>query len=142
MLLSEEQINDIVREAARGSATRRNGTTSQRIARAIEAAVLAELAKQEPVGLIRIRGGDVVHMEPYAACLDVPNGDYSLYAAPVVQPDMVMVQREPTEAMIDAAMNRYQHGSESAARLYMTMHRENFRCDYRAMIAAAEKEQK
>lgn len=36
--LSDEQIVSIVREAARGSAINRDGTTSQRIARAIEAA--------------------------------------------------------------------------------------------------------
>lgn len=36
--LTDEQIASIVREAARGSATRRDGTTSTRIARAIEAA--------------------------------------------------------------------------------------------------------
>ena len=63
-----------------------------------------------------------------------------LVAAPVVQPDMVMVPREPTEAMLDAAMNRYKHVSPEAKARYTQMHRENFRCDYRAMIAAAEKE--
>lgn len=36
-MLTDEQINEIVREAARGSATRRDGSTSMRIARAIEA---------------------------------------------------------------------------------------------------------
>ena len=60
----------------------------------------------------------------------------------VVQPDMVMVPREPTEAMLDAAMNRYKHVSPEAKARYTQMHRENFRCDYKAMIAAAEKEQK
>lgn len=54
--------------------------------------------------------------------------------------NMVMVPREPTEAMIDAAMNRYQHVSPEAKARYTKMHRENFRCDYRAMIAVAEKE--
>ena len=63
---------------------------------------------------------------------------YPLYAAPVVQPDMVMVPREPTEAMLDAAMNRYKHVSPEAKARYTQMHRENFRCDYKAMIAAAE----
>jgi hypothetical protein len=36
--LTDEQISTIVREAARGSAIKRDGSTSQRIARAIEAA--------------------------------------------------------------------------------------------------------
>ena len=53
---------------------------------------------------------------------------------------MVMVPREPTEAMLDAAMNRYKHVSPEAKARYTKMHRENFRCDYRAMIAEAEKE--
>lgn len=37
-MLSDEQISRIVRDAATGAATRRDGTTSTRIARAIEAA--------------------------------------------------------------------------------------------------------
>ena len=63
---------------------------------------------------------------------------YPLYAAPVVQPDMVMVPREPTDVMLDAAMNRYQHVSPEARLHFFQMHRENFRCDYKAIIAAAE----
>ena len=61
-----------------------------------------------------------------------------LFAAPVVPPDMVMVPREATEAMLDAAMNRYKHVSPEAKARYTQMHRENFRCDYRTMLAAAE----
>ena len=60
------------------------------------------------------------------------------YAAPVIPPDMVIAPREPTEAMLDAAMNRYKHVSPEAKARYTQMHRENFRCDYKAMIAAAE----
>lgn len=44
--LTDEQIADIVREAAKGSAMRRDGTTSTRIARAIEAA--HGITAQEP----------------------------------------------------------------------------------------------
>jgi hypothetical protein len=51
---------------------------------------------------------------------------------------MVMVPREATEAMLDAAMNRYKHVSPEARLHFFQMHRENFRCDYKAMIAAAE----
>lgn len=40
--LTEEEILKIVRDASRGSATRRDGTTSMRIARAIEAKVRGE----------------------------------------------------------------------------------------------------
>lgn len=69
---------------------------------------------------------------------EAPEGGAKLYAAPVVQPDMVMVPREPTEAMLDAAMNRYKHVSPEAKARYTQMHRDNFRCDYKAMIVAAE----
>ena len=40
--------------------------------------------------------------------------------------------------MLDAAMNRYHHISPEAKARYTQMHRENFRWDYKAMIAAAE----
>ena len=49
-LLTEQEIKEIVREAARGSATRRDGSTSQRIARAIESAVIEKIKAQ---GLLR-----------------------------------------------------------------------------------------
>lgn len=47
-LLTEQEIEEIVREAARGSATRRDGSTSQRIARAIETAVIEKIKAQGP----------------------------------------------------------------------------------------------
>ena len=50
MALTEQEITEIVREAARGSATRRDGSTSQRIARAIESAVIEKIKAQ---GLLR-----------------------------------------------------------------------------------------
>ena len=48
-LLTEQEITEIVREAARGSATRRDGSTSQRIARAIESKVIEKIKAQGPV---------------------------------------------------------------------------------------------
>ena len=47
-LLTEQEITEIVREAARGSATRRDGSTSLRIARAIEAKVIEKIKAQGP----------------------------------------------------------------------------------------------
>ena len=175
MSLTEEKIDDLAREMVKGD------KSVNWLARAIEAAVREELAKQVPVARATgYYGGrsvvevlnpaaiipvgmalyaapmPVVQQEPVAWCF-VQNGftHYTddkrdwydavgveevtpLYAAPVVQPDMVMVPMEPTEAMIDAAMNRYKHVSPEAKARYTKMHRENFRCDYRAMIAAAE----
>ena len=149
-LLSDEKINEIVREASRGAATRRDGTPSQRIARAIEAAVLEAQGKQEPVAwcvayddprMGRIHSNPTMCEPEVDAHVSKCGGvvvKVPLFAAPVVQPDMVMVPREPTEAMLDAAMNRYKHVSPEAKARYTQMHRENFRCDYKAMIAAAE----
>jgi len=128
----------------------------------IEAAVLEAQGKQEPVacpdkgpwsegktddGRVYIESEDFEHDVRLYVDGDFAEGDCKHYAermaawmnaAPVVQPDMVMVPREPTEAMLDAAMNRYQHVSPEAKARYTQMHRENFRCDYKAMIAAAE----
>lgn len=145
-LLSDEKILEIARKLAY--------MDNLTFARAIEAAVLEAHGKQEPVAWLArgIHGGKViaaklhdykqdadntasVFIEHYGAAETVP-----LYAAPVVQPDMVMVPREPTEAMLDAAMNRYKNVSPEARLRFFQMHRENFRCDYKAMIAAAAQE--
>ena len=48
-LLTEQEITEIVREAAMGSATRRDGSTSLRITRAIEAKVIEKIKVQGPV---------------------------------------------------------------------------------------------
>lgn len=71
---------------------------------AIEAAVLEAQGKQEPW--------------PF-------NADRVTYhkAAPVVQPDMVMVPREPTEAMLNSCWRDYPEAARET---------------WRAMIAAAE----
>ena len=112
---------------------------------AIEAAVLeAQKQKQEPVAWMyedvtangSATGVYLIADETFRTDPDV--FPVFRHAAPVVQPDMVMVPREPTEAMLDAAMNRYKHVSPEAKARYTQMHRENFRCDYKAMIAAAE----
>ena len=47
-ILTDEEITLIIRECARGSAINRDGSTSHRIARAIEQAILNKLSKQEP----------------------------------------------------------------------------------------------
>ena len=48
-ILTDEEITLIIRECARGSAINRDGSTSHRIARAIEQAILNKLSEQEPV---------------------------------------------------------------------------------------------
>ena len=48
-LLTEQEITQVVRDAANGSAIRRDGSTSYRIARAIEAEVIKKIKAQGPV---------------------------------------------------------------------------------------------
>ena len=48
-----------------------------------------------------------------------------------------LVPLEATDEMIDAAMSRYKHQSDSQAYAFKEMHRLNFRYDYKAMIAAS-----
>ena len=45
-LMTEQEITEIVRDAARGSAIRREGSTSQKIARAIESKVIEKIKAQ------------------------------------------------------------------------------------------------
>ena len=48
-ILTDAEITLIIRECARGSAINRDGSTSHRIARAIEQAILNKLSEQKPV---------------------------------------------------------------------------------------------
>ena len=48
-ILTDEEITLVIRECARGSAINRDGSTSHRIARAIEQAILNKLGEQKPV---------------------------------------------------------------------------------------------
>jgi len=140
-LLSDEKIETLWQEhVLPGFGNQQKFISPTVFARAIEAAVLEAQGKQEPVAWAY-----TINNSHSVFSAEKPPEDaydegtlYPLYAAPVVQPDMVMVPREPTEAMLDAAMNRYQHVSPEAKARYTQMHRENFRCDYRAMIAACE----
>ena len=100
-------------------------------------AQLAELKKQEPVAWyarINNEWDSFTREKPPEDAYD--EGTLQpLYAAPVVQPDMVLVPREPTEAMLDAVIDERM---EALA----TGKDHNLLDIYRAMIAAAEKEQK
>lgn len=52
-ILTDAEITLIIRKCARGSAINRDGSTSHRIARAIEQAVLNKLNEQEPVAWLQ-----------------------------------------------------------------------------------------
>ncbi len=52
-ILTDAEITLIIRECARGSAINRDGSTSHRIARAIEQAILNKLSEQEPVAWLQ-----------------------------------------------------------------------------------------
>ena len=72
MLLTEQEITEIVREAARGSAIRRDGTTSFRIARAIEAKVIEKIKAQgavawhfkSPLGFVKLQKDNPCMVSP------------------------------------------------------------------------------
>ena len=111
-------------------------------ARAIEAAVLAKLNCAEPVAWLA-PGKESLEFSRK----DTVYGSHTipLYLhppAPSAPEGFTLAPNEPTEAMISAAMSRYKHPSDSAAINFMQMHRENFKQDYMAMLAAAPKGEK
>ena len=70
-LLTEQEIMEIVREAARGSATRRDGSTSQKIARAIESKVIEKIKAQGPVGYGLFVDGKRVSIGQYRSSMSI-----------------------------------------------------------------------
>ena len=91
-ILTDEEINVLVKEAAQGSAIKRDGSTSQRIARAIEKAVLEKLKQQEPVAQFRKVGcSDWYDGYPDNEDRGGPYETRSIYAAPAVVPDALVV---------------------------------------------------
>lgn len=94
-LLSDEKINDALRGLPM-YASEWDDADFHAFARAIAAAVLEAQGKQEPVA--------EVMESPFGATIDpvgkaILHVGQSLYAAPVVQPDMVLVPREQVEAV-------------------------------------------
>ena len=94
----------------------------------IEAAVLEAQGKQEPVAWAY-----TINNSHSVFSAEKPPEDaydegtlHPLFAAPVVRPDMVMVPRKPTEVMLEVMAKLQFHAPQER---------------YRAMIAAAEKEQ-
>lgn len=114
-MLTDEKIESLWRSIHHG---KHMATGFNTFARAIEDAVREEMAKQEPVAWMS-QTGTLARQK--SAWHNRP-----LYAAPVVPDDMVMVPREPSEAMIKAA----RHAAGPSTATYT----------YKAMIAAAEKQ--
>lgn len=107
------------------------------LCRAIEAAVLEAQGKQEPVAWMHwykyYDGTDVVKVAiGHAPTFNdqSPFRSEPLFAAPVVQPDMVMVPREATPEMVSAGYSKITMEIENSSRDISDV--------YRAMIAAAE----
>lgn len=65
-ILTDEEITLIIRECARGSAINRDGSTSHRIARSIEQAILNKLSEQKP---LVPEGYQLVPIEPTKAMM-------------------------------------------------------------------------
>lgn len=123
-ILTDEEITLIIRECARGSAINRDGSTSHRIARAIEQAVLNKLNEQEPVAWLHQTrtSSDVITDEvkmfllrqyerwEFHSSMQIPSAckaeNYTkplyLHPAPSVPEGYQLVPIEPTEAMQEA----------------------------------------
>ena len=123
-ILTDEEITLIIRECARGSAINRDGSTSHRIARAIEQAVLNKLGEQEPVAWLHQTrtSSDVITDEvkmfllrqyerwEFHSSMQRPSvckaENYTkplyLHPAPSVPEGYQLVPIEPTEAMQEA----------------------------------------
>ena len=126
MSLTEEKIKELVRGASP------DASGMCRLARAIEAAVREELAKQEPVANVfscRYIAELRIYSSQVHSYLPLASGD-SLYAAPVVPDGMVLVPMEPTEKMILAGDGEN----------HMTVPTEYVADIWKAMIAAAQGE--
>lgn len=132
-LLTDAEITLIIRECARGSAINRDGSTSHRIARAIEQAVLNKLNEQEPVAWLQTSvedGVDTVIARTHKP--DKFNAEWwrfdplYLHPAPSVPEGYVLVPIEPTVNQIVAGQDS---GSiENSKRIVRI---------YKAMLAAA-----
>ena len=108
-ILTDAEITLIIRECARGSAINRDGSTSHRIARAIEQAILNKLGEQEPVAWLQTSvedGVDTVIARTYKP--DKFNAEWwrfdPLFTNPAtsVPEGYQLVPIEPTEAMQEA----------------------------------------
>lgn len=118
-MLSDEKVSEL------WYANAPLGNFAFKFARAIEAAVLAELAETKPVGVFDVYGDSYIQIKPEHA----DETSVKLYLHPAPAPEgMVMVPREPTQAMLDAGYNAGMYSKPACARAY------------EFMIAAAEKE--
>lgn len=126
-MLTDEKISELWMSLEPGAAGNANV-----FARAIEAAVREEMAKQRPATwFIDVTTDGKSEGRYEVAAKEYWGEDFTipLYAAPVVPDGMVMVPREPSDRMIHAAKRNGAEGSD-----------EEIASDYRAMIAAAEKQ--
>lgn len=135
-ILTDDEITLIIRECARGSAINRDGSTSHRIARAIEQAVLNKLNEQEPVAWLQTSvedGVDTVIARTHKP--DKFNAEWwrfdplYLQPAPSVPEGYQLVPIEPTKAMMWAL---YGHWVGQLTHLDYGY--------YKAMLAAARSE--
>lgn len=114
-ILTDAEITLIIRECARGSAINRDGSTSHRIARAIEQAILNKLSEQKPVAEVvwydpvlsatTDKAGKII--DASMSFIDTADLGTKLYAvppqpAPSVPEGYQLVPIEPTDAMREA----------------------------------------
>ena len=107
-LLSDDEITLIVRECARGSAINRDGSTSHRIAKTIEAKIMEKLRDQnEPIAYINVNSQQLEWAKPtiFTTPRSIDLAPVPLYMRPNPAPipdGYVLVPVEPTEDMVHA----------------------------------------
>ena len=119
-ILTDEEITLIIRECARGSAINRDGSTSHRIARAIEQTILNKMSEQEPFGYYENGRWSIVTdggPDKWRARKEY-TGPLYLHPAPSVPEGYQLVPIEPTEVMIAAGR---QLGDVSYGDIYKAM---------------------
>ena len=101
-ILTDEEITLIIRECARGSAINRDGSTSHRIARAIEQTILNKANGQEPFGYYENGRWSIVTdggPDKWRARKEYTGPLYT-HPAPSVPEGYQLVPIEPTEVMM------------------------------------------
>ena len=143
-LITDEEITLIVRECARGSSINRDGSTSHRIARAIEAAVINKLNSAEPVAWLQTSVED--NVDTVIARTHKPdkfNAEWwrfehlYLHPVPSVPEGHALVPINPegqgsNDDLINSMVDAYQDSNGS--------YYDSMLAAYKAMIAAARSE--
>lgn len=121
MNLSDDEITLIVRECARGSAINRDGSTSHRIARAIESKIEAKLREQEPVALYDGNKFYANEKSAICGCADMANLNPVFLHPASIPEGWQLAPVEPDEKMVAATGAVYDDLKEMVIANYKAM---------------------